>query len=694
MLLQLLTVLAILHQGIGCYFPDFLQSIGKGREHRAWQGHIVRPVRDTSRSYTLLIGFNGQAMTCQVTGGQQLIDRPRPYVRECLDEVKPGRYLVAHRETDTITRKEKFTCMQFFWRSDHVVEIKESKLQDVMEESLCDQERLILNEWPLLNRKMLQQHVETPPLLGGYSLMVFDKSTQTELCPAYENQLRLESECIEGDGMVFHFRDKRCVPKHLHMKPTQTVYCFGSWFDGDFQFLILRHSRLDHQWCFRMPRERKNSFVSYLYKDVHCSRQSSQTIQNTHEYVRIHMRRDSPRSLESLCYDEHENCAYKPGICSDRTSKDILMCAKTCGICNDNTPSMCYLPSKLRGKWYDSKRSGHDIIEVKQKKLLVKDYQKFQCVNWTVQHHEEYDAFSQMFVITSKNGCKPRYACAEFHLKSPALLRYRLSQNLVWPFPGTDPLSIGCKPFEPWYKNDKAPLNDRIHSRHHKVLISGNSYKVMACKLGHNRVFNVSFPDGKQCTGSLEEVGYPVKTHLYLVLNETCSNLAPEKEHECVDSSKHGYLSDLMIISRKIPNRQDMNCWMFPLTTPQTFYLLNVSDCYSGAVDKIKAGTIKPLATFHEIPQLQIGSSLNPLFGNTTFGPRTGGGGKRSGNDGKEGEGVNPGGEGVNPGGKLPGTAKQGPAAGKGSHCCVSSLLPQLLCLCISAGKYLKTQLF
>lgn len=574
-----------------CLFPKYLQSYEGAELAREWFGHITRHNMDKSHSYSYIVTFQGGLMRAAVSGGWKLKHPPKPYTRECIQEVMPGRFLVSHKESGFY--RDKFTCMQFLLRSPDVIQLKISHLADEQMARLCEDGALVLDPWPYTNRVNLYKSYIPCPLQGGFNIRIFDKAEGLGICDAFNGETRLESECMQGEGMYFRYRHDNCVPKDIHMHKNQRVYCIASWNQGDNTFTILRHENNNHQWCFRQPKRLGTSFIAFLFKDLICDSNDFPNL--TEDYLQLDMTRDIARPLAFLCSDDYEACNMWSNPCRHAGSVMHLACARTCGICSDSRPATCTMPGKLQGDWLDTSANDKQVVRISDMFLTVGDFRQMQCIRWNQGYmFTDSNSTEEMLVTTFDNGCRPRYQCAHFQKRTSSILRFKLSQSQIWPFEGTTGSFIECSQFK--YRDDDPPFNDKWRSRHFKVLVSTTDHRYTDCQLGDTKRFDVVFADGLACNGSISQDYTSSNTKMKLSLPR-CPRQPIEQEFACLDSWKHGYLGDHMIVSEALDISSDLRCWLFA-AGGETFYLLPASQCNEGIKDQITLGTIVPIATF------------------------------------------------------------------------------------------------
>ena len=580
-----------------CIFPESVQSL-RGDLRRDWHGHIMRSVRDSPKQYSIIATYHDDVMRTTVLGGSLAKDKPKPYERRCLREVRYGRFLSTHQDigSDQIT----YICIEFINHSADVIQLRISDTSTIRQASLCDDERLVLDDWPWVNWDNLYHSYQECPLSGGYQIKIFDKARREGVCDAYDRNTRLESECTSGEGMVFNFKEKSCIPKGLNMHQTQTVYCMGSWSDDTYTYSVLRHATREHLWCFRYPYKRDDAFVAQLFHDVQCHQERTPP---TKEYLRIDMMRDIPRPLTSLCVDDYEACHFWKEPCKPKGSKQQMMCARRCEVCTDSRPSVCTLPHQFRGQWLENSGEDERRITIDDHQVTVEQYGSMNCVEWAPSRlSPDAKEAQQMLVHTFENGCEPRYSCAHLKKETPSILRYRLSKHLIWPFFNVDPNHIDCNAFH--YIDGHVPNGVKFHSSHFKTLVSEAEHVYVDCHFRGPRKFEVVFEDGVVCKGMLTQEGLSVHNKLKMQL-DTCPNPQAEQQFACLDSLHHHIMNDQIIVVESLNSSHSIRCFLFPAVDKDTFYLVSTEQCHENAALHLQNEWFRPLAHFtqqHPIP--------------------------------------------------------------------------------------------
>jgi hypothetical protein len=95
-----------------------------------------------------------------------------------LQTVLGDRYLVAHEEPGQRGGQPRYTCLQFVMRAPDVFQIRVAPVSDRMDRSLCQDSSLQLDPWLIVDRNHLGRERAPCPLVGGFSMHIFDKVSQ------------------------------------------------------------------------------------------------------------------------------------------------------------------------------------------------------------------------------------------------------------------------------------------------------------------------------------------------------------------------------------------------------------------------------------------------------------------------------------------------------------------------------------
>ena len=592
---NILVLFSVTINGQGCIFPKYLLAGDSGVE-RIWEGHITK-----ESSYTVTVTFHDYMMKATVKNRD--LDSPESYTRKCIERVSSDTFVVLHHENDI--DQEMYACMQILKRSDHVIQLKESDLHPNIDvESLCAPSHTVLSKWPLVNNVGINKVRDPCPLVGGFNLRIYDSESSSHImqCNALEGEMRLESDCEEGEGMEFQFRHSMCVPHGINMRINQRVYCIASWIQDSYTFAVIKHDKINRQWVLRYKKYDPTSFVGLLFSDIICDSEPHQNL-ITSSFLRLDIVKAKTQSMSNLCIDGYEGCEVWQNPCSEQGSKQQLTCPKRCGLCEDVKPSHCSLPNKLYGQWVEDSTDGQRLYNIDGNSLLIHGTGRMKCVDWETGVFKEPDRLEQMTVTTFNNGCRARYQCMQLYRRSRSILRFRLSQSQRWPFEGTTGFNIDCSLFSYRDSHDE----NGIRSRHHKILVSNTERAYVKCGLPQTRQFEVTFNSHRPttCNGTLTSdmllTGMKLTLSLY-----GCDTHTDIQRFSCLDSSKRGLRDDLMIVTESLEHSSQFRCWLFPSYSSgrSQFYLLPASMCNEWSREQIQQGVLEPLAVFTDFEEI------------------------------------------------------------------------------------------
>ena len=525
--------------------------------------------------------------------------RIHPYSRVCIQAFPDDKFLVAHEEMGQI--RGRYTCMQIKKRSDTVLQILEAELSEKMGRDLC-KETLKLDGWIVLDAKNVLNQREDCSLVGGFNMQVYDKSLNKGVCDGYLGETRLESECQSEDGLNFYYRQAKCVPDGLLMYPSQRTYCLANWVDGNSNFILLKHSRQSYLWVFRYPKELKQGegFNALLMKDLFAT---NNTIQATSNYLSLSMSRQTPKTLDSLCYDDYEICSVLRDPCS--YSDDIARtCAKTCGFCTEKSPSLCQFGLPLNGMWNDTNQmSGGPNVIMNSTSVEIVGQEVLHCIEWSAERPDKRSkgptaTVEQMLVTVSENGCRPRYSCGKFTKFPFNVMFMQLSQTRLWPLVETKEDLYNCNKFS--YTNGKDMEANPFRTRHENLLLSDH-ISGTECDLREYEHFAVLFKDGVRCSGEL--VQNTNRTSIELNFPE-CSVQRLRDTFVCLEFALLPPENDRILVTRSVD--KTLHCWLFPTKPENIFHLIESDLCNLSMKRRIRKGRLRPIATFSIDPRRKV----------------------------------------------------------------------------------------
>ncbi|KAK7088339.1 hypothetical protein V1264_022267 [Littorina saxatilis] len=201
------------------------------------------------------------------------------YTRVCLEKRADNKYLVRHVESDF---DDKFVCLEFLKRGVSVVQVKMSLIQGKGSVShLCDDRYMHVDPWPWISEEHYRSDPVPCPFSGGYNLLLKYSSpppagryryygTSSYSSPSsYTSHLaeggpqdcmdsstapiRMESDCVDREGVVFNFKHESCLPAGTHLSLHQRALCMATWQDGRELFAMLRADNNDRAFfCLRV----------------------------------------------------------------------------------------------------------------------------------------------------------------------------------------------------------------------------------------------------------------------------------------------------------------------------------------------------------------------------------------------------------------------------------------------------------
>ena len=533
----------------------------------------------------------------------------KPYSRVCIQAYDDDKFLVAHEESGQT--RAKYTCMQFLSRNKAIMQIKQGELSDVMGRSLCADSKLKLDGWIIIDQKSVMEQREDCSLVGGFNMQVYDKSLNKGVCDGYLGETRLESECLPGDGLTFYFRQAKCVPDGLYMYPAQKTYCLANWDEGNFNFLLLKHYRMNYLWVLQYPKPLQESrFTAYLMKDLYAAIDNSIPTTN---YLSLSMSRQSPKTLNSMCFDDYEICSVLSDPCS--YSEEIARtCAKTCGFCTDASPSVCQFSVPINGSWVDANHAENAAnVLINATSIQIVGQETLHCINWVssgrasratdkepptvVTPSDKNNAYEQMLVTVSDNGCRPRFSCGKFTKLPSNSLFLQLTQTKLWPLVEKKDDPYECRKFI--YANEKETDINPYRSRHENLFVSQHINSSVQCDLSQFHHFAVLFKDGVRCSGQLTQSAR--KNSIQLSFPE-CSVQRLRHRFTCLESSQHLPDNDQLLVTKSHESPPKVHCWLFPSRPSNVFHIIEATQCNSLMKRRLRKGRLRPVATFTRDP--------------------------------------------------------------------------------------------
>ncbi|KAI0224586.1 hypothetical protein LSAT2_024416 [Lamellibrachia satsuma] len=171
------------------------------------------------------------------------------------------------------------------------------------------------------------------PFKGGFDFRAFTGNTGEEVCGDIWQPARMESECVKGEGATFHFPKESCSP-FSPQRQEQTLYCWASWQEASYTFIILAEADQLPRYVLRLPAapEEGRPMTAFLYFSLVVPLSGSGQPPGPVGFFRMQMN----RSEEGTCYDESPKCAKfsEQGRCTnDEAEPYASHCMRSCALC-------------------------------------------------------------------------------------------------------------------------------------------------------------------------------------------------------------------------------------------------------------------------------------------------------------------------------------------------------------------------
>ena len=245
-------------------------------------------------------------------------------------------------------------------------------------------------------------------------------------------------------------------------------------------------------------------------KDLYSSTETS--ISETSNYLILSVRNQSPKMLNSLCFDDYEICSKleDPRSYSDDVAR---ACARTCGYCTKTRPALCHLDGSIvDGIWTDANHAEEGPhLNINATSILIAGSETLHCIDWSnrkgssakldhdLMQIDSDHAEEKMLVTVSDNGCRPRFTCAKF-TRLPRVFFMQLSQTRLWPLVlgREDPYNCSNFVYTTNKDIDKNPYRKRLSTLFTPTKVSG-----ISCDLSRFVHFDVRFKGGTFCSGTM-----------------------------------------------------------------------------------------------------------------------------------------------------------------------------------------------
>lgn len=489
-------------------------------------------------------------------------------------------------ESNSATRKQ-YKCFEFLERGKSILQMRVSSFSENTD--VCDDRKLVLDEWLLVSYKEMDKEIGRCPFSGGFNLKMRDSDGNAHGCNFMELPMRLEIECIAGEGMTFDFRRSECtyfVPMNIYQK----TFCVTNWYTKNFIFVVIKAVNGDGIWIMRVPKRDlgyyNNQIIVELFPDLISS--ESNTNSNVEKSYSLTLEKEVQRSF---CADEYESCSTR--LCSPM---DKRQCPKSCGSCDPNSVlPICSFPRRFLGEWYSQDIDGTRRVNISDSTLSVDDVGEFSCV-----HFEDSPSRSTRMYTTESvyfNGCRPRYTCVSFKRLGKSVLGYSISQSFVWPITLDSPGKTICD--ESRFRPDEEPVGDLYHSypNSFKPIISvSRTFKSTSCDLPSVFTFTAQFGVNKSCPGEIYQDC--VDSSVFRLEYHNCRYVTIKSfTYYCAATFKENYWEKLVILQSATESK-DSKCLSFSTVYPDRAFLLPTSHCDVYAWQYVDANIRQSLVEF------------------------------------------------------------------------------------------------
>ncbi|CAD5111809.1 DgyrCDS1081 [Dimorphilus gyrociliatus] len=425
-----------------CKFPEFLQSYTRDGwlsiTHRFWKSHIVEK---RYSNYTTDYMVKGGIVKVFHRNDQKKLYK-FVYLMKCLELLHERKFIILYQSK--INSKSSYRCVHFIKRSLNVVQMEKSKGTRKLELAryLCSKENLILDPWIWITSSPKFEFSKCP-FHGVYRFFV-GKTVTGNLCERLHLQ-RIESECETGEGLIFQWGKPQCIPK-INMSLNQRLHCIAFWkHDKKNYNIILKRDNQEFFWNLRMPKSHGGLIRAKLFRDL--------TVDSTGKFIDLYLWSYESRKNYEFCPRE------SPHICPQNKSKSKHLdtyyyenCPRQSGVCSDEKPFLCTPPDLLIGEWTTTSNDIRVSLKIERNGKIFLNDQIYQSIKWDIGKRGDKcidvakGEFHLMLVRQFKNGCSNRYLCLKLLMKSPFILKFRLSQAYKWP-PPTENFRVDCKSF-------------------------------------------------------------------------------------------------------------------------------------------------------------------------------------------------------------------------------------------------------
>ncbi|GFS20865.1 hypothetical protein ElyMa_003324300 [Elysia marginata] len=494
-----------------------------------------------------------------------------------------------------------YRCVKINFRSPSLVQIAWSYEARKFDLALCGDEALTLDPWLLVRSQSLHLDHAQCPFSGGFDMKLTDSQLGDSACNLMLRPMRLETECVGGDGVTFDFVSSNCLPD-VRMFVHQRTLCVANWKDQENHYVVLRRNEDSDLWCFVMPASKSlhSTKTAYLYSDLACmqhppvsesaSPSKSPSLPSSGKSPRYFTLRLNTRIYSTLCEDEYSACSSI--TCNAYVERE---CQRSCRVCDpENSFSSCEYPRRLQGLWQLQDIDGTRQLQISGSNFTLARVGNFHCVTYPDGPKRKSRVYTA--VTLSDNGCRPRYSCLKIKRLGPAVISYSLSHSFTWPGLQEHFGSKICA--DDRFFPDPSPLDDlyRSYQGSGKPVVS-LSPKAQLVNCNISAVMNVSAEllEGYTCQGKIyKHCEDPTKLR---VEYNSCGGdgAAITSDYRCM-ANFDGHYWEKIILLQNIHKPEDSRCFVFSQYYPGEAYSLLAAQCDKHAFEFARSGLRKPLA--------------------------------------------------------------------------------------------------
>lgn len=481
-----------------------------------------------------------------------------------------------------------YVCVRFVFRSRSIVQIMWSHEVKTFDLALCDDLNLKPDPWPLIWYGTLEEDYSPCPFSGGFDMKIVDSQLGENGCNLMLRPMRMEAECLGGEGVTFNFMSSNCLPA-VKMFVKQRTICAGNWKDSKNHYVILRRNEDTDLWCLVIPIHRKSNFTGHLFSDLACLTDTDQLKSVTN--IRFYTLHLQTRVVSTLCEDEYDQCSKV--TCNTYVKHE---CHKSCAVCDSSSvPTDSEFPEDFIGSWFLKDLDTYSQIYIGSSNFTVEGVGHFLSV--TFPNSPARTSLFYTLLSLYENGCRPRYTCVMFHRVGPSVLQYGLSQSYVWPLSESDISGTICN--QDRFHPDPSPIDDRYrpHEGASKPIISQSpEAEPVSCNLTSVHTVSATLPKGYICSGSL----YPYcedSSRFRLDFDSCGALIAASTEYRCLADFTGHYWERILLV-QNVHDKTSAICFVFSQFYPNEAYVLVASQCDQKSFSYSRSGLRQPLLKF------------------------------------------------------------------------------------------------